>query len=76
MKKALLYFMLLCCTILCGQQPGGTSLTVELWLKADNIGVSVNPTDSTIIGWNDSGPANINFVKAGTTTALNPKYNR
>jgi hypothetical protein len=76
MKKALLYFMLLCCTILYGQQPGGTSLTVELWLKADNIGVSVNPTDSTIIGWNDSGPTNINFVKAGTTTALNPKYNR
>ena len=61
MKKFITYFTLLCSVVLFGQaKPGGTSLNVELWLKADALGATI-AADSTVAGWNDQSGLARNF---------------
>ena len=76
MKKFITYFTLLCSVVLFGQtKPGGTTLNVELWLKADAIGHTPAVADSTLTGWNDLSPNASHFEQTGAV-ALRPKFNK
>lgn len=76
MKKIIFYFTLLWSVVLFGQaKPGGTSLNVELWLKADAIGITPAASDSTLTGWNDLSTNASHFQQLGAVT-LRPKFNK